>query len=110
MCFKDRGRVEIDDLAVKSPFAPPSTHMVAYNYLARQWWHMPPLGHLGGRGRCISEMEASLVYRVSSRTARAIQRNPVSEKKKPTICNPSSRGSDTLSGLWAHQQKIDPQI
>ena len=23
----------------------PSTHMVAYNYLARQWWHMPPLGH-----------------------------------------------------------------
>jgi hypothetical protein len=26
--------------------------------------------------------EASLVYRVSSRTARAIQRNPVSGKKK----------------------------
>jgi hypothetical protein len=38
--------------------------------------------HLGGRGRWISEFEASLVYRVSSRTARAIQRNPVSEKKK----------------------------
>ena len=32
---------------------------------------------LGGRGRWISEFEASLVYRVSSRTARAIQRNPV---------------------------------
>ena len=61
----------------------PSTHMVAYNYLARQWWHMPPLGHLGGRGRCISEIETSLVYRVSCRTARAIQRNPVLEKKKP---------------------------
>ena len=58
--------------------------MVAYNYLARQWWHMPPLGHLGCRGRCISEMEASLVYRVSSRTARAIQRNPVSKNKKQT--------------------------
>ena len=29
---------------------------------------------LGGRGRQISEFEASLVYRVSSRTARAIQR------------------------------------
>ena len=28
------------------------------------------------------EFEASLVYRVSSRTARAIQRNPVSKKKK----------------------------
>jgi hypothetical protein len=35
---------------------------------------------LGGRGRQISEFEASLVYRVSSRTARATQRNPVSKK------------------------------
>jgi hypothetical protein len=31
---------------------------------------------LGGRGRRISEFEASLVYK------RAIQRNPVSQKKK----------------------------
>jgi hypothetical protein len=37
---------------------------------------------LGGRGRWISEFEVSLVYRVSSSTARAIQRNPVSKKKK----------------------------
>jgi hypothetical protein len=37
---------------------------------------------LGGRDRQISEFEASLVYKVSSRTARAIQRNPVSRKKK----------------------------
>jgi hypothetical protein len=37
---------------------------------------------LGGRGRRISEFEASLVYKVSSRTARAIQRNYVSKKKK----------------------------
>jgi hypothetical protein len=36
---------------------------------------------LGGRGRRISEFEASLLYRVSSRTARAIQRNPVSKNK-----------------------------
>ena len=36
---------------------------------------------MGGRGRRISEFEASLVYRVSSRTARAAQRNPVSNKK-----------------------------
>jgi hypothetical protein len=35
---------------------------------------------LGGRGKQISEFEASLVYKVSSRTARAIQRNP--ERKK----------------------------
>ena len=34
---------------------------------------------LGGRGSRISEFEASLVYRVSSR---AIQRNPVSKKPK----------------------------
>jgi hypothetical protein len=37
---------------------------------------------LGGRGRQISEFKASLVYKVSSRTARAIQRNPVSKNKK----------------------------
>jgi hypothetical protein len=37
---------------------------------------------LGGRGKRISEFEASLVYKVSSRTARAIQRNPVSKNKK----------------------------
>jgi hypothetical protein len=38
---------------------------------------------LGGRGRRISEFEASLVYKVSSRrTARAIQRNPVLKKTK----------------------------
>jgi phage-related tail protein len=37
---------------------------------------------LGSRGRQISEFEASLVYKVSSRTARAIQRDPVSEKRK----------------------------
>jgi hypothetical protein len=36
---------------------------------------------LGGRSRQISEFEASLVYKVSSRTARAIQRNPVSKKQ-----------------------------
>jgi hypothetical protein len=41
--------------------------------------------------RWISEFEASLVYRVSSRTARATQRNPVSKqnkklKKKGLVC------------------------
>jgi hypothetical protein len=35
-----------------------------------------------GRGRRISEFEASLVYKVSFRTARATQRNPVSKKQK----------------------------
>jgi hypothetical protein len=40
--------------------------------------------HLGRRGRRISEFENSLVYRVSSRTARATQKNPVSEKHTHT--------------------------
>jgi hypothetical protein len=38
----------------------------------------------GGRGRQISEFQARLVYKVSSRTARAIQRNPVKKKSKDT--------------------------
>jgi hypothetical protein len=37
---------------------------------------------LGGRGRRISEFEASLVYKVSTRIVRAIQRNPVSKTKQ----------------------------
>jgi hypothetical protein len=43
---------------------------------------MPLIPGLGSRGRRISEFEASLVYKVSSRTARAIQGNPVSKKQK----------------------------
>jgi hypothetical protein len=42
--------------------------------------------HLGGRGRgtgrWISEFEASLVYRVSSRTARATEKPCLGEKNK----------------------------
>jgi hypothetical protein len=50
-----------------------------------------------GRGRWISEFEASLVYKVSSRTARATQRNPVStpsppkKKNKTTTTNNNKR-------------------
>jgi hypothetical protein len=39
---------------------------------------------LGGRDRWFSEFEASLLYRVSSRTARAVQKNPVSKNKQKT--------------------------
>jgi hypothetical protein len=38
---------------------------------------------LGGIGKEISEFGASLVYRVSYRTARTAQRYPVTKKKKP---------------------------
>jgi hypothetical protein len=61
---------------------------------------------LGGRGRRISEFEASLVYKVSSRTARAIQRNPVSKNKqtnkktkKPTKTEVSKRSGSLEMGL-----------
>ena len=37
---------------------------------------------MGGRGRRISEFKASLVYRASSRTARAAQKNPVLKNQK----------------------------
>jgi hypothetical protein len=37
---------------------------------------------LGGRGRLISDFKASLVYKVSSRTGKATQRNPVSKNKQ----------------------------
>jgi len=49
---------------------------------------------LGGRDRWISEFKASLVYRVSSRTARATQRNPVSKKTK----------QNKRWGLWYTQE------
>jgi hypothetical protein len=45
-----------------------------------------------GRGRRISEFEASLVYKVSSRTARATQRNPVSKNQKK-----KKKGKDRMS-------------
>jgi hypothetical protein len=60
--------------------------------------------HLGGRGRRISEFEASLVYRVSSRTARAIQRNPVSKNKKTKTNKPKQKAFKL--GIRALRSKI----
>jgi hypothetical protein len=47
--------------------------VVAYTFNPSTW---------EAEARWISEFEASLVYRVSSRTARATQRNPVSKNQK----------------------------
>jgi hypothetical protein len=43
---------------------------------------MPLIPALGRQRQQISKFKASLVYRVSSRTARATQRNPVKNKTK----------------------------
>jgi hypothetical protein len=51
---------------------------------------------LGGRGRWISEFEASLVYRVSSRTARATQKNPVSKNKTKQTNNSKQTVTNTI--------------
>jgi hypothetical protein len=58
----------------------------------------------GGRGRQISEFEASLVYKVSSRTVRAIQRNP-------TWKNQKRKKKDAVDfETWIGQTKIQMYI
>jgi hypothetical protein len=54
---------------------------------------------MGGKGRWISEFEASLVYRVSSRTARATQKNPVSEIKQSNKAEHKERRRNVLGLL-----------
>jgi hypothetical protein len=49
----------------------------------------------------ISEFEASLVYKVSSRTARATQRNPVSKKQNKTKQNKTKQKTELLSASWS---------
>jgi hypothetical protein len=43
----------------------------------------PEFQHSGGSCGWISKFKASLIYKVSSRTVKAIQRNPVSKNQKP---------------------------
>ena len=54
---------------------------------------------LGGRGRQISEFEASLVYKVSSGTARATQKNPDSKNQNQKKKNSCHRGITDSEGL-----------
>ena len=48
------------------------------------------------RQASLCEFKASLVYRVSSRTARATQRDPVSKTNKQTELTPSPLELDSL--------------
>jgi hypothetical protein len=67
---------------------------------------------LGGRGRRISEFEASLVYRVSLRTARATQRNPVSKKQKQKQKQKNKKQNKTkhLKTILQRHAKSNSQI
>jgi hypothetical protein len=52
---------------------------------------------LGGRGRQISEFEASLVYKVSSRTARVTQRNPVLKTTTTTTTTTTNQPTNQIN-------------
>jgi hypothetical protein len=80
---------------------------------AGRWWHTPLIPALRRQRQVNFWVKASLVYRVSSKTARAIQRNPVSKKKKLLLelsvmaytCSPSIRdmeadGSELQRQPW----------
>jgi hypothetical protein len=65
--------------------------------LSRAWWHtllIPTFGRQRQRQVDLCEFEDSRVYRVSSRTAWATQRNPVSKNKakqtKKNSCSSSN--------------------
>jgi hypothetical protein len=59
---------------------------------------------LGGRGRWISEFESSLIYRVSSRTARTIQRSSV--LKKNNRKGNWMRREFMAAGYWGKLDKL----
>jgi hypothetical protein len=78
---------------------------------------------VGGRGRGISEFQDSLVYRVSSRTARTTQRNPIlkqnktktgktkqynnnNNKKKPTKSSNQFNTSNKILLLWFLRERM----
>jgi hypothetical protein len=62
---------------------------------------------LGDRGRQISEFKASPVYRVSSRTARATKRNPVS---KTTTTKQKSKQNNKKGGVRTAKLNQPPRV
>jgi len=59
------------------------TKSVASSGMSQARWHMPLIPALGRQRQ--ADFKASVVYKLSSRTARAIQRNPVSKNQKKKI-------------------------
>jgi hypothetical protein len=66
---------------------------------------MPLIPAFGGRGRWISEFKACLVYRVSSRTARATQRNPVLKRKGKKKENKGKKRQERHRADWDHRAR-----
>jgi hypothetical protein len=60
---------------------------------------------LGGRGRHIPEFKANLVYRVSSKKARTIQRNPVLKKANKQKNQPTNNNKKTKERETGHGQE-----
>jgi hypothetical protein len=60
---------------------------------------------LGDSGRRISVFEASMVYRVSSRTARAIQRNPVLKPPSPKASKQASKEEERKKGRKEERER-----
>ena len=70
---------------------------------------------MGGRGRQISEFRASLVYKVSSRTAKAIQRQLFLKKnknkqKKPTKTKNKKQKTKTKQTKNPKNKQTNKQI
>jgi hypothetical protein len=65
------------------------------------WWYTPLIPALGRQRQVVSEFKASLVYKVSSRTARAIQRNPISKnQKKKKKKKKETNKPQTIYSMW----------
>jgi hypothetical protein len=69
------------------------------------WWHTPLIPEHGRQRQ--EEYEASLVHKVSSRTARATQRNPVSKKKQ---ANKQNKQTNKNKNKTKNKQTKNPQM
>ena len=76
------------------------------------WWHMPLIPALGGRDRQISDFETNLIYRMSSMTARATQKNPVSKNstKQNKTRNKKKKKEEKQRSLRKSKRHDHPSI